>query len=121
MHFYITGDTHGNFSRIAAFCRERHTTKEDVLIIQGDVGLNYFLDERDKRLKEKVAALDITLFCIHGNHEARPWEAEGYEEKLWMGRAYMQNPTIRICSLQRTGRSIRCAESVSSRSAALTP
>ena len=27
MHFYITGDTHGNFSRIAAFCRERHTTK----------------------------------------------------------------------------------------------
>ena len=82
MHFYITGDTHGNFSRIAEFCRTQHTTREDVLIILGDVGLNYFLDERDKRLKEKVAALDITLFCIHGNHEARPWEAEGYEEKL---------------------------------------
>ena len=92
MHFYITGDTHGNFSRIAAFCRERHTTKEDVLIILGDVGLNYFLDERDKRLKEKVAALDITLFCIHGNHEARPWEAEGYEEKLWMGARVYAEP-----------------------------
>jgi 3-oxoacid CoA-transferase subunit A len=85
MHFYITGDTHGDFSRIENFCSEQETTVDDVMIILGDAGINYFLNSRDEMLKSRLAELEITLFCIHGNHEARPWEAGDYDEVLWNG------------------------------------
>ena len=83
MHFYITGDTHGDFRRIGQFCVENDTTAEDVMVILGDAGINYYLDSRDRELKEELSQLNITLFCIHGNHEARPWEAGDYDEKEW--------------------------------------
>ena len=83
MHFYITGDTHGDFRRIGQFSVENDTTAEDVMVILGDAGINYYLDSRDRELKEELSQLDITLFCIHGNHEARPWEAGDYDEKEW--------------------------------------
>ena len=63
MHFYITGDTHGNFNRIEEFCSEN--------------------DNTDRQLKNDLSSLDITLFCVQGNHEARPWEAGDYEEVMW--------------------------------------
>ncbi len=86
MHYYITGDTHGDFSRIAEFCELNGTDIEDVMIILGDAGINYYLDKRDEDLKNELLGLPITLFCIHGNHEARPLEANGdYEEILWKG------------------------------------
>ncbi|MCR5720461.1 MAG: metallophosphoesterase [Lachnospiraceae bacterium] len=86
MHYYITGDTHGDFSRIAEFCEANGTDTEDVMIILGDAGINYYLDARDRDLKNELGRLPITLFCVHGNHEARPWEADGdYEETEWKG------------------------------------
>lgn len=30
-----------------------------------------------------IAALPITLFCIHGNHEQRPYTISSYQEKEW--------------------------------------
>lgn len=85
MHFYITGDTHGAFDRIEEFCYSNETTIEDVMIILGDAGINYMLDTSDKELKAQLSKLNITLFCVHGNHEARPWEAADYEEVFWNG------------------------------------
>lgn len=85
MHFYITGDTHGDFGRIEQFCLENDTTSDDVLIILGDAGINYYLDSSDRNLKEELSQLEITLFCVHGNHEARPWETGDYDEKEWNG------------------------------------
>ncbi len=46
MHYYITGDTHGDFSRIAEFCGSNGTDTNDVMIILGDAGINYYLDGR---------------------------------------------------------------------------
>ena len=83
MHFYITGDTHRSFDRIEDFCYGYETTIEDVMIILGDAGINYWLDLSDKELKGQLSGMNITFFCIHGNHEARPWEAADYEEKIW--------------------------------------
>ena len=80
MHFYITGDTHRSFDRIEDFCYGYETTIEDVMIILGDAGINYWLD---KELKGQLSGMNITFFCVHGNHEARPWEAADYEEKIW--------------------------------------
>ncbi|MCQ2521681.1 MAG: metallophosphoesterase [Lachnospiraceae bacterium] len=83
---YITGDTHGDMSRIVRFCERVETSKEDCMIILGDVGLNYYGDSRDRKNKEKVASLPITLFCIHGNHERRPATISEY--KLHERRKY---------------------------------
>ncbi|WP_353894451.1 metallophosphoesterase [Proteinivorax hydrogeniformans] len=80
---YITGDTHGDFSRIEKFCDEYSTTQADTMIILGDAGINYNLNERDIELKEELAQLPITLFCVHGNHEERPYLIDSYEEKIW--------------------------------------
>ena len=87
----LTGDTHGEFERIEEFCEEYDTTIEDVMVILGDAGINYWLDERDEALKERLAELPLTLFCIHGNHEERPEEVPGYELTEWHGgQAWVQ-------------------------------
>ena len=83
---YLTGDTHRDFRRTAAFCDTVGSTKDDVLIILGDAGINYFGGEKDRILKRQLAELPITLFCVHGNHERRP-EALGYDEMAWHGGA----------------------------------
>ncbi len=88
---YITGDTHRDFDRIEQFCAEYFTTAEDILIILGDAGINYFLDSRDDELKKQLSRLPITLFCIHGNHEQRPYEIVTYDDTEWHGAiAYIE-------------------------------
>jgi len=89
---YLTGDTHGYFEKVEAFCEMYETTEEDILIILGDVGINYYLDQRDRTLKESLYQMPITLLCIHGNHEERPEESNGdYEEKTWHeGKVYYE-------------------------------
>ena len=77
---YITGDTHGDFFRISKFCERMNTTKEDILILLGDAGLNFWLNKSDYKKKTEVMRLPITLFMIHGNHEERPYNVVGYEE-----------------------------------------
>lgn len=80
---YITGDTHREFDRIEEFCDEYETSEDDILIILGDVGINYYLNESDNEIKEELANLPITLFCIHGNHEERPNLISTYVDKIW--------------------------------------
>ena len=88
---YITGDTHGRFERIRHFCWRMKTKKEDVLIILGDAGINYFLDALDEKVKTRLQRMPITLFCIHGNHEQRPECVVGYEEQeRFGGMVYVQ-------------------------------
>ena len=86
MAVYITGDTHRDFERIRAFCERMETTREDIIIILGDAGINLYLDESDYRLKRELFKLPVTLFLIHGNHEERPYlSGNTYEEKTWHG------------------------------------
>ncbi|MDR0851618.1 MAG: metallophosphoesterase, partial [Clostridiales Family XIII bacterium] len=82
---YITGDTHGDFFRIQDFCRRQETGYEDIMIILGDAGINYYDKKRLIALKDSLRALPITFFCIHGNHEKRPQTVAGYEEEIWNG------------------------------------
>lgn len=85
MNIYITGDTHRKFERVEYLCKINKTSKEDILIILGDAGINFYLDNSDKKLKNKLNALPITLFCIHGNHEARPSTINTYKTKTFHG------------------------------------
>ena len=82
---YVTGDTHRDFDRISDFCTKYGTTKNDVLVILGDVSINYFLDSRDRILKKDLSELEITLLCVHGNHEERPFMIKTYRRKKWRG------------------------------------
>ena len=38
---YLTGDTHGRFERIGIFCDKMQTSRDDILIILGDAGINF--------------------------------------------------------------------------------
>lgn len=65
---YITGDTHRDFSRLYNL----NENEDDMLIVLGDAGINYFLNDEDIRYKEYLKKFKLKLFCIRGNHEERP-------------------------------------------------
>ena len=88
----LTGDTHGDFRRVATFCQKVESTKDNILIILGDAGINYYGNPKDKRLKQQLSDLPITFFCIHGNHEKRPESLPVYEESLWNGGTVYTEP-----------------------------
>lgn len=83
--YYITGDAHGDFTRIERFCERFHPTRDDVMIILGDAGFNYYGGKRDQRVKQRMAEMPITIFSIHGNHEMRPGKIPSYHLQQWHG------------------------------------
>ena len=83
--FYITGDTHGDFSRYLAFADKIQPTEQDVMIVLGDAGLNYYTGEKDAGRKRFVNSFPFTTFCIHGNHEMRPADIPSYQTKEYCG------------------------------------
>lgn len=83
---YLTGDTHGNLDRIATFCEENHLKNDDVVIVLGDAGLNYYTDSRSFKSKAHYSkAIGCELLCIHGNHEQNPEHMGSMKEKEWKG------------------------------------
>lgn len=43
---YYTGDIHGKKSKIVKLCMENNLTKNDTIVILGDVGANFFRERR---------------------------------------------------------------------------
>lgn len=74
MKVFVTGDTHGQTSRRIKFSSELR--RGDALIILGDSGFNYYLDERDQKEKRRVQDTGIIIYCVRGNHEERPENIE---------------------------------------------
>ena len=90
--FYITGDTHGEFSRIERFCEKAQPTLDDTMIILGDAGFNYYGGKRDRNAKKTVSQLPLTVFSIHGNHEKRPGTIPSYRIMDWHGgKVYIED------------------------------
>lgn len=89
---YITGDIHGNPSRLKQFFlssagQNGKTEPGDTVIILGDAGFNYFGDGRD-RISKEILHTDgnrTEYLCIHGNHEMRPQTIPSYHERPWHG------------------------------------
>lgn len=85
---YITGDTHREFSRLD----EINASKDDMLIILGDAGINYQLDFIDACIKEGLKKYKIKFFLVRGNHEERPEKISTYKEKyMFGGRVYVED------------------------------
>ena len=83
----ITGDIHRDFSRI--YKLEKDT--DNMLIVLGDVGINYYLNEEDKNYKEYLKKLKLKLFCVRGNHEERPENISTYKEvEMFGGKVFIE-------------------------------
>ena len=85
MRVLVTGDIHGSPERLQFIHSREKLDTEDVIVVLGDVGANYYLSKRDIKTKEAMNALGCTIFCVHGNHEARPQNIPTYREQLWYG------------------------------------
>lgn len=93
---YITGDTHRDFSRLYGL----GLGEEDLVIVLGDVGINYLLDSRDNLVKKRIGKLGCQFFFIRGNHEERPENIDAYDLKpvsgIVTGDVYMQRKYPRL-------------------------
>ena len=88
---YLHGDCHADFRWLKFFCETNETTSSDLMIILGDAGINYWNSIKDYDLKEKLLELPITLLCIHGNHEERPFNIFSYyETEMFGGTVYVE-------------------------------
>ena len=63
---YVTGDTHGDFDRIAHFCARMNTKPSDIMIILGDAGINFFGGWRDALLIHLRQTDNECLKCSGG-------------------------------------------------------
>lgn len=77
-NIYITGDKHRNFFEVAEFCERFGTTKDDLMIVLGDNGVNFAGEIEDCVIKERLQNLPITFMMIRGNHDMRPNNPEYY-------------------------------------------
>ncbi|MBQ9752904.1 MAG: metallophosphoesterase, partial [Paludibacteraceae bacterium] len=82
---YFTGDIHGNAKEILRISTKLNLKLDDVLIILGDVGANYYGERIDCHTKNVLAKAGTTILCIHGNHEMRPSTIPTYKTKEWNG------------------------------------
>lgn len=83
---YYIGDIHGQVSKVLDAIHNCDITSNDIIVILGDAGLNYFGNEygdadRKKILNEK----EIKILCVHGNHEKRPATINSYTTQEWNG------------------------------------
>ena len=97
-NWLVRGDTHGNFNwgNLTGY-----TPEKTALIILGDAGFNFYLNKFDDRLKSEVNARGFKIYCVRGNHEARPQDVEGYKlvyDDDVNGKVYIQPeyPNIRF-------------------------
>ena len=76
-NWLVRGDCHGKFDWLNEL--SQYKQEETAIIILGDVGLNFFLNEMDKKNKEMVESWKYYLYCVRGNHEARPQHLDSME------------------------------------------
>lgn len=101
----FTGDTHGGMAtvnRIDNIKQNTHEYKPDetIIIILGDSGLNFHLNNTDKKYKKFLNSMNYHIYCVRGNHEQRPEliksmilvNDENVHNKVWIEPAF---PNIR--------------------------
>lgn len=88
MSFIITGDTHGmlDIGKVVSFFSDHESeyTKEDYLIICGDVGVCGFSAFRETEVRNVLRNLPVTTLFIDGNHENFE-ELNSYSVDVWNG------------------------------------
>lgn len=84
MKWMVTGDTHGEFSRFYNLPQEVKDDPEVGIIILGDAGWNFFLNKTDyKKKRDFHNNYKFSVYCVRGNHEARPQDVVGNMILIW--------------------------------------
>lgn len=104
-HLIFSGDTHGGvatISRIGNIQRNmpEYKPEETMVVILGDAGLNFWLNNTDKKYKKLLNSMGYHIYCVRGNHEQRPSlvknmilvDDENVNNSVWMEEAF---PNIR--------------------------
>lgn len=99
--YFLTGDMHGSFSRFRYYYKEMQEDEHTAIIILGDSGINWLLNEREVQLKNSLTQhYKFRIYCVKGNHDAPirnvPDMKLIYDDDVH-GFVYMQNewPNIR--------------------------
>ena len=92
--WFLTGDLHANITRFKNLDKTIQKNAEVGIIVLGDAGFNYTMDVNDSHLKNTLdKKYAFTIYCLRGNHEARPQNVPGmelvYDENV-KGEIYMQ-------------------------------
>lgn len=83
MKWYITGDLHGSFGMLYRLPEDIRCNPGVGVIILGDAGWNFFLNKTDVHHKKEFHDnCAFTVYCVRGNHEARPQSIKGMEA-IW--------------------------------------
>lgn len=71
-NIYLLGDIHGSYAPIYNLNRRVGGIDNCLVILLGDAGLNFWLDDRDIINKKRLCKYYCDFFVIRGNHEQRP-------------------------------------------------
>ena len=76
-HLIYTGDVHGGFAAITRISNiqrnmPEYKPEETMVVILGDAGLNFWLNNTDKKYKKLINSMNYHIYCVRGNHEQRP-------------------------------------------------
>ena len=68
---YLTGDTHGDLSRVEAVRRRLRgeARREDFILVLGDFGFVFNGGEKERAALEKLGRMRVTFLFVDGNHE----------------------------------------------------
>ena len=81
---WITGDTHGEVSRLEEIQAQYQLTESDMLVVAGDFGCVFNLGPRDEQKLDRLEALPYVVLFVDGNHECFP-KLRAYPEERWNG------------------------------------
>lgn len=76
----IRGDTHGGTNWINNQLND-YQPEQTAIIILGDAGFNFYLNKNDIRTKREIEDKKYYIYCVRGNHEARPQSLDFMIEK----------------------------------------
>ena len=69
---YITGDIHGEVFRVADAVERFNISSDDIIVLLGDVGMNYYGNNHgDRHRKKQLNKLGIPVFL----HKRQPRDA----------------------------------------------
>lgn len=83
MNVFISGDCHSGEALVHRLeCLAQapgvDPAEKNALIILGDAGLNFWMNNKEKRQKEEIAASGFFVYLVRGNHEQDPADL-GYD------------------------------------------